>query len=62
MTVLSNDLGFVLMRDGPSIYATEINQIPSGTTALYDDVPYGWYHVVYQLIAGWISGTYINVN
>ena len=50
------------VRDGPTVDATEIGQIPSGTTVSYDEVQYGWYHVTYNTIVGWVSGTYIQVN
>ncbi|MCX6792024.1 MAG: SH3 domain-containing protein, partial [Candidatus Gottesmanbacteria bacterium] len=62
LTLLSNDLGFVRTQDAPSIYATEIGQIPTGVTVPYDDVQYGWYHVTYNQIVGWISSTYVQVN
>jgi hypothetical protein len=61
-TILPNDLGFVRMRDGPSVDAAEVGQIPSGTTVPYSDIQYGWYHVTYNGTSGWISGTYITVN
>jgi len=59
VTILSNELGFVRVRDGPSIDASEIGQIPSGETVPYDDVQYGWYHVTHEEKTGWISGTFV---
>ena len=62
VTVLPNDLGYVRLRDGPSIESVEINQVPSGTTVPYDDFQYGWYSVTYGGVKGWISGTYVTQN
>ncbi len=62
VTVLPNELGFVRMREGPSIEATESGTIPSGTTVPYSDIQYGWYNVVYNALTGWVSGTYVSLN
>ncbi len=50
------------MREGPSVDSTESGTIPSGTTVPYTDAQYGWYNVIYNAIAGWVSGTYVQVN
>ena len=62
ITVLPNDLGFVRMREGPTIEASESGQIPSGTTLPYADVQFNWYQVTYEEKTGWISGTYVERN
>ena len=62
ITVLSNDLGFLRIREGPSTATEEIGQIPVGESAPFDDAQNGWYHMTYQSIAGWVSGTYVSVN
>jgi hypothetical protein len=62
VTVLPNELGFVRVRDGPSVDAVEIGQISSGVTVPYDNVLYDWYHVTYTSSIGWVSGTYIQIN
>jgi len=62
VTVLSNELGYVRMREAPNIEATESGAIPSGSVVPFTEVQYGWYHVVYETLTGWMSGTYISVN
>jgi len=62
VTVTATELGYVRIRDGPTVDNVEIGQIPSGTTVAYSDVQYGWYKIDYNGIVGWISGTYVSVN
>ena len=61
VTVLSNDLGFVRIRSGPSVEATESGQIPSGETLLFTDEQFGWYNVMYNGVAGWVSSTFVSL-
>ena len=60
--MLPNDLGFLRIREGPSTATTELGTIPLGETVSYDDVQNNWYHVVYEEVLGWISGTYVEVS
>jgi hypothetical protein len=62
VTVIQTDLGYVRIREGPSTSTAEIGQIPSGNTVPYDDVQFGWYHVTYESLVGWVSGAYVAVN
>ena len=62
LTVLPTDLGFVRIRDASTVDGNEIGQIPSGQTVAYDNTEYGWYHITYEGISGWVSGTYVVTN
>jgi hypothetical protein len=62
VTVLSNSLGYVNVRDTSASTGNILGQIPVGETVSYDTVQYGWYKVTYNGIVGWVSGTYVQVN
>ena len=59
VTVSQNDLGFVRLRQSPSIDSTELGQIPSGTVLAVISTQNGWYNVTYGAITGWVSGIYV---
>ncbi len=61
ITVLPTELGYVRMRQDPTIDSAEVGQAPSNVQVAYDDVQYGWYHIVYNGTAGWVSGTFVEV-
>lgn len=59
ITIKETDLGFVRLRKNYTVDSEEIGQIPSGTILTYDALEYGWYHVKYNDLDGWISGTFV---
>src|SRR3989338_308324 len=60
VSVLPTELGFVRLRKGPTTSSAEIGQVPQGTQLEYESIENDWYHVSYNEIKGWISGTYIS--
>jgi hypothetical protein len=59
ITVLPNDLGFVRLREAPSVDSTEIGQLPVGQSYPYKQKQYNWYQVELEGKVGWVSGTYV---
>jgi uncharacterized protein YraI len=54
-----NDVGFVRIRAESNVDAAEIGTIPVGKTMSYDSEEYGWYHVSFEGMTGWVSGLFV---
>lgn len=59
ITILPNEFGFVRLRDGPTISAGEIGQLPTGSSYPYQQKNYGWYQIEVDGKKGWVSGIYV---
>ncbi len=62
LTVLSNELGYVRIRENPTTDSNELGQIPTGETLNYQEENGNWYKVEYQGMQGWVSGMYVEIN
>ncbi len=62
LTILSSELGYVRLRDLPSVDGVELNQIPNGTILTYISQDNGWYKVTYNEQVGWVNGMYVSLN
>ncbi len=63
MTINSNPLGFLKVRDGPSASANELGQVNPGQTFVVLDTNGGWYKIEYNSgQSGWVSGSYVTVQ
>jgi hypothetical protein len=62
LIILSNELGYVRLRDIPSTTGAELAQIPTGTVLIYTAIENNWYQVNYNGQTGWVSGTYVTLE
>jgi len=59
VTIAPNDFGFVRIRELTSTLSAELGSIAVGETALVSEEEFGWIHIEYQGIDGWISQAYV---
>lgn len=63
LTILSNELGFLRVRETPSADGAEVEQVLPGEKFGYSATSNNWYQITLSDgLTGWVSGDYISIN
>ena len=58
--VLSNEVGYLNVRQGPGTTNAKVGQVDIGQEFAYTETQNNWYHIVFEEgKTGWVSGQYV---
>lgn len=61
LKILESGLGYLNIREEPSINSSEIGKAPTGNVYLYSELQDGYYRISFDGKEGWISSRYVEI-